>query len=153
MSEVNFDLLDLELEELADLEKFEAAPAGSYLANLTWERKEINNFPAVVAHMTLTETLELADSTLAHPEPGKKVDIAFILQRKDKESGEIIANKMGQGQLKEALVALAPAVGGSTPAEIMENSQGSSIAVVLKVRKNKDDPEITYNQLKTLAIA
>ena len=38
MSEVNFDLLDLELEELADLEKFEAAPAGSYLANLSWER-------------------------------------------------------------------------------------------------------------------
>lgn len=153
MSEVNFDLLDLELEELADLEKFEAAPAGSYLATLNWERKEINNFPAVIAHLTLNDVIELADSTVTPPEPGKKVDLAFILTRKDKESGEIIANKMGQGQLKETLVALAPEVGGRTPAEIMENSQGSSVAVVLKVRKNKDDPEITYNQLKTLAIA
>jgi len=153
MSEVNFDLLDLELEELADLEKFEAAPAGSYLATLNWERKEINNFPAVIAHLTLNDVIELADSTVTPPEPGKKVDLAFILQRKDKETGEVIANKMGQGQLKDALMALAPEVGGSTPSQIMENSQGSSVAVVLKVRKNKDDPDITYNQMKTLALA
>lgn len=153
MTDMNFDLLDLELEELADLEKFEAAPAGSYSAQLDWERKEINNFPAVIAKFKLLETLELVDSTAQAPEPGKVVDIALILQRKDKETQEVIANKMGQGQLKEILLALAPEVGGTTPAEVMENSKGSTVAITLKVRKNKDDPEITYNQLKSIVLA
>lgn len=153
MTDVNFDLLDLELEELADLEKFEAAPAGSYLAQLDWERKEINNFPAVIAKFKLLEVMELADSTATPPEPGKMVDIALILTRKDKETGDIIANKMGQGQLKDILKELAPTVGGTKPAEIMDNSKGATVAVTLKVRKNKDDPDVTYNQLKSIVLA
>lgn len=153
MSEMNFDLLDLELEELADLEKFEAAPAGSYLAQLDWERKEINEFPAVIAKFKLLEVLELSDSTVTPPEPGKMVDIALILTRKDKDTQEIIANKMGQGQLKEILMALAPEVGGTKPNEIMENSKGATVAITLKVRHNKDDKDITYNSLKSIAMA
>lgn len=153
MSELNFDLLDLELEELADLEKFEPAPIGSYSCQLNWERKEINNFPAVIAKFKILEVLELADSTAAAPEPGKVVDIALILTRKDKESNEIVANKMGQGQLKEILTELAPTVGGTKPAEIMENSQGSTVAVSFGIRANKQDPDQKYNSLKSIVLA
>lgn len=153
MSEMNFELLDLELEELADLEKFEVAPKGSYSCQLNWERKEINEQPAVIAKFKILETLELSDSTAKAPEPGKVVDIALILTRKDKDTQEVIANKMGQGQLKEILKELAPTVGGTKPAEIMENSQGATVAVTFGVRPNKNDPDSPFQTLKSIVLA
>lgn len=152
MTDLNFDLLDLELEELADLEKFEPAPKGSYSCQLTWERKEINEQPAVIAKFKILEVLELSNTTDVAPEPGRSVDIAMTLTRKDKDTGDIVANTIGQGQLKEILSVLAPEVGGTKPAEIMENSNGSTVAVTFGQRKNKNDPDQVFNTLKSIVL-
>lgn len=153
LNEDLFELLDSSVEELADLEKFEPLPAGSHLCNLTWDRKDINGHAAVTAKFTLVETLEMADSSQPVPEPGKSADIAFILTKKDKNTGEKVPNTIGQGQLKEVLRVLKEHFGGESLNQVMENSQGSQVAVIMKVRASKDDPDVKYNSLKALTVA
>ena len=153
INEALFDILDSSLEDLVDLEKFEPAPPGNYRAVMNFEKKEINDMPAVVVKLILKECMELVDPSQPVPAPDFKVDLAMILMRKDKETGDIVANSMGQGQLKEILREIAPTVGGSSPTEIMDNAQGSEVYVTLKVRTNKNDPDQKFNQLKALTLA
>lgn len=151
MSDI-FDLLDESLDNLADLEKFEPLPAGSHSVNLSFKEESNNNLPAVRVEMTIVETLELANSTDVMPEPGKKVGILYMLKYKDKQTQEIVPNKVGQGQLKEILNVLKERFGGISPRDIMAASEGANVAVTLKVRPMKDDPDVKFNTVKAIAI-
>jgi len=145
MSEVNFDLLDDTIDNLADLEAFEPLPEGSYRLANSWETKEINGKPAVIQKLTVLEVLELASSTATPPEAGKSCDIAYILTRDDGEP-----NTVGQGQFKEQMTFFKEYVGGEKPREIMENSEGAEIIATLKVRANKKDPDQKFNSIKAV---
>lgn len=151
MSDI-FDLLDESLDNLADLEKFEPFPAGSHQVSLAFLTEENNGLPVVKMNMTLVETLELANATDVMPEPGKKVGMSYFLKMKDKQTQEVIPNKVGQGQLKEILKVLAEQFGGANPREIMTNSEGANVAVTLKIRSSKDDADVKFNTLKAIAI-
>lgn len=151
MSDI-FDLLDESLDNLADLEKFEPLPAGSHSVNLSFTEENNNNLPAIRVGMTVVETLELANATDVMPEPGKKVSIMYMLKYKDKQTQEIVPNKVGQGQLKEILNVLKEQFGGNSPREIMAASEGANVAVTLKVRPSKDDPDVKFNTVKAIAI-
>lgn len=151
MSDI-FDLLDESLDNLADLEKFEPFPGGSHSVNLAFKEENLNQMPAVRMEMTMVETLELANSTDVMPEPGKKVAILYMLKYKDKQTQEIVPNKVGQGQLKEILNVLKEQFGGSSPREIMAASEGANVAMTLKVRASKDDPDMKFNTVKAVAI-
>ncbi len=151
MSDI-FDLLDESLDNLADLEKFEPFPGGSHSVALAFKEEALNGLPAVRMEMTMVETLELANSTDVMPEPGKKVGILYMLKYKDKQTNEIVPNKVGQGQLKEILNVLKETFGGSNPREIMAASEGANVAVTLKVRASKDDPDMKFNSVKAIAI-
>jgi hypothetical protein len=59
-------------------------------------------------------------------------------------------NKMGQGQLKEIVVALREVHGGDTIAQTMENSDGAEVVVTLKIRASKNDPDQKFNYIKTM---
>lgn len=151
MSDI-FDLLDESLDNLADLEKFEPLPAGSHSVSLGFKEENNNNLPTIRVEMTVVETLELANSTDVMPEPGKKVSIMYMLKYKDKQTQEIVPNKVGQGQLKEILNVLKETFGGNSPREIMAASEGANVAVTLKVRASKDDPDMKFNTVKAIAI-
>lgn len=152
MSDI-FDLLDESLDNLSDLEKFEPFPAGAHMITVDFSKEDVNGMPVVVMGMTMVETLELANSTDAVPEPGKKVNMKYFLKMKDKNTQEVIPNKVGQGQLKEILRVLQETAGGTTPLEIMEAANGMQTAVTLKVRSSKDDTDIKFNVLKAIAVA
>jgi hypothetical protein len=145
MSDVNFDLLDSSIDELADLESFSPIPAGTHRLAIEWETKEVNDMPGVVMKLTVLETVEMADSSEEPPEPGKQADILFLLKKADGEP-----NTMGQGQLKEVLAILREQHGGDTARETMDNTNGAEIVATLKVRVNKKDPDQKFNQIKTL---
>jgi hypothetical protein len=151
MSDI-FDLLDESLDNLADLEKFEPFPAGSHQVALSFKTEEHNSLPVVRMGMKMVETLELSNSSDVAPEPGKSVNIGFFLKYKDKETQEIKANPVGQGQLKEILKVLRETFGGENPRQIMENSEGANVAVTLKVRPDKNDPDVKFNTIKAIAV-
>tara|TARA_B100002003_G_scaffold237838_1_gene255398 strand:- start:423 stop:869 length:447 start_codon:yes stop_codon:yes gene_type:complete len=148
MSEVNFDLLDTSIDELADLKGFEPIPAGSHRLQISWDKKAINDVPSVILKLKVMETLEMANSNEEEPEVGKEADIAFMMLTKD---GEV--NEISQGQLKEVLKVLREAVGGDTPNEIMEASDGAEVCATLKIRANKNDPDQKFNQIRKVWIA
>jgi len=143
MSEVNFDLLDTSIDELADLKGFEPIPAGSHRLQISWDKKAINDVPSVILKLKVMETLEMANSNEEEPEVGKEADIAFMMLTKDGEPNEI-----SQGQLKEVLKVLREAVGGDTANEIMEASDGAEVCATLKIRTNKNDPDQKFNQIR-----
>jgi len=145
MSDVNFDLLDSSIDELADLESFSPIPAGTHRLSISWDTKEVNGKPGVSLKMKVLETLEMANSAEEAPEPGKESDILFLLLKDDGTP-----NTVGQGQLKEVISALREVHGGDTTKEVMENTEGAEVVATLKVRANKKDPDQKFNQIKAL---
>lgn len=148
MSEANFDLLDADLDELADLEGFEPIPGGTYQATINFSKREINNKPAVILDVKILEVLELADQSL-DPDKyvGKSNNIAYILKKDDGNP-----NTVAQGQLKGVLGALQPAFGGGSPNEIMENSDGAEVGITIKIRPDKKDPDKKYNEVVAITV-
>jgi len=140
MSDVNFDLLDDSIDELADLQAFEPIPAGTHALAITWDTKDINGKPAVIMGLKVLETLEMADSSQEPPEVGKTSDIAFLLLKDDGTP-----NTMGQGQFKEIISVLAEHCGGETARQTMEESEGAEIVGTLKIRVDKKDDTKKYN--------
>lgn len=147
-----FDLLDESLDNLSDLEKFEPFPAGAHLVTLAFRRENLNEHAVVKMDMTMVETLELASVNDIAPEPGKKVGLSFFMTYTDKATNEKTTNKVGQGQLKEILRVLQETAGGNSPTEIMAAAEGMQVAVTLKVRPDKNDPDIKYNSVKAVAL-
>ena len=148
MSDVNFDLLDSSVEDLAELEAFTPIPAGTHRLSIGWETKDINNKPSVILKMEVLETLEMANTNEEAPAAGKKADVAFMLLKDDGTP-----NTMGQGQLRAVIESLVESFGGDTTRETMEASEGAEVVATLKIRVNKNDPDQKFNNIVTLAVA
>jgi hypothetical protein len=155
MSEA-FNLLDSSVDDLADLEKFTPIPAGTHMLRYNWSFPEHDEQVIVQLKLTVVETLEMANSSEPHPEPGKTGNIRFPICMKD--GSPIIAlsgkeNTFGQGQLKEIISVLKGTYGGETTREVIMNSEGAEIATTLKVRASKNDPDQKFNEIKCLLVA
>ena len=146
MPDVNFDLLDSSVEDLAELEAFTPIPAGTHRLSIGWETKEINSKPSVILKMAVIETLEMANVNEEAPEAGKKADVAFMLLKDDGSD-----NTMGQGQLRSVIESLRETFEGDTTRETMEASEGAEVVATLKIRVNKNDPEQKFNNIVTLS--
>lgn len=155
MSDI-MNLLDSSLDNLADLEKFTPIPAGTYLLGISFNEVDDEEKVIVGVKLTVKETLEMANSREAEPEPGKETTIRCPIQMKD--GSPIISQKtgkpvtFGQGLLKEILNVLQPVMGGESPREIMTNSDGAEVVATLTVRKSKEDPDMLFNGIKALAL-
>ena len=147
MSDVNFDLLDISVDELADLEAFSPIPAGTYRLAISWEKKAINDKPAVTLKLKVLEVFELASHSETPPDAGKTSDVAFILSKDDGTP-----NTIGQGQLKEVIKVLQETFGGSTASEIMEATEGAEVIGTLKVRASKADKDQKYNSIAKISV-
>ena len=155
MSQDMLNLLDSSIDELADLEKFTPIPAGNHRLRLDWSFPEHETDVIVQLKLTVIETLEMASSAEAVPEPGKTGNIRFALQRKDGSPIMTTAGKpntFGQGQLKEIITVLAQTFGGNTTREVIENSDGAEVVATLRVRASKNDPDSKFNEIKALLV-
>lgn len=123
------NLLDVNLDDLADLPEFVVPPAGAYNATvLSVEEKKIGEHPAVEMKFKLIETLELASPTDAPVAPGTECSVSFMLD-----------NEFGIGGLKAVLAPMKAALGTSTARETMAAAAGLSVMLVTKVRNGKGD--------------
>lgn len=141
---VNFDLLDSSVEELAELDSFEAFPPGTYRLKIGWELKLINNKPTVELKYECLETLELAKVTDEPIEPGKKSSILYYLYKNDGST-----NDMGQGFLRKIIEELHKTFGGETSKEVMLNSEGAEIIATLGI---KSDEKGDKNTIKSIVV-
>lgn len=126
-TDMTADLLDMNLDDLADLPEFLVPPAGAYRATiLSCESKKIGDHPAVEVKFRLDETLELSDPTEAPVAPGTETSTSFMTD-----------NEFGVGALKAFLKPLSTAFQTSTSRETMAACKGAEIMLVTKVRKGK----------------
>lgn len=128
------DLLDANIEDLADLPEFAVLPDGHLKGIIKWEQKEVNSKPAIELKVTVTEVIELSDPTAEVPDSGLEGNVLFMLD-----------NEYGQGKLKAILKPLAAVAGGGSMREVMEASQGMEIEFISKHSTKKNDPSVKYS--------
>lgn len=153
-------LLDANVTDLADLQKFEPLPPGSYRMGVHWELPDNDEYVVVQLTLENLECLEVpgvAEENL--PAIGKKATFYMRLQRKDGEPmvwKDGSPNTQDQGRFKEVLTALAPVFNPEnalTNREMMDASEGAEVLVSLKVRASKQDKDNKFNEIKTLVLA
>lgn len=144
-----FDILDGNVDDLLDWSGFQPINGGKHRVKLSCTIDGEGKESRARISMELLETLELTNQDEGVQEPGHKSSTMYNMY--SKKDGK--PNQIGQGQLKSILQALRPTFGGDTPREILANSEGAEVIVVLKVRKNKDDPDQKSNEIKSIEVA
>ena len=141
MSSTNLDaLLELSLDDLADMPEFKVFPTGTHRCIMNLESKDINGHPAVELKLKHPGEGELADTTEVMPEAGTEGSCAFMLD-----------NEFGQGEFKNILKPLAAHYGLAKFGEIKEASAGAEVMVTTKTRQNKDKTQ-TYLKIVSLSV-
>jgi Cys-tRNA synthase (O-phospho-L-seryl-tRNA:Cys-tRNA synthase) len=127
MNDITANLLDMNLDELADLPEFVVPPAGAYQATLlSFESKKIGDHPAIELKVRFDVVEELADKTEAAPAVGTESSVSYMLD-----------NEFGVGALKALLKPLAAHFSTATANETMAASKGAQVLLVTTVRKGK----------------
>ena len=154
------NLLDSTLDDLADLQKFEPLPKGSYRLSVGWETPDNDEFIIVQLKLTMLEVLQIPGlEEDKFPQVGKAATFYMRLQRKDGEPmlwKDGTENNTDQGRFKEVLLALAPVFnpdGTLTNRQMMEASEGAEVLATLGTRANKQDPDMVFNTIRKIAAA
>lgn len=124
--------LDTSLDDIEDLPGFVVFPSGAYSIVLEegMAEKDINEHKALEVPMKLVETLEMTDQLgegETAPMVGDICTISFMLD-----------NKFGVGKLKEFVKPIAEKLGLKTVAEVVSQSKGLQLMVIIKRTYDKD---------------
>jgi hypothetical protein len=142
------DILDGSVEDLVDLKEFKPLPIGEYIVIFDYERSAD---PAGIRFLLkVKEVIELANpEEAATLEPDAKESILFSFFTKEGDD-----NSFGQGRLKQIVnEVFLPVFGGDTIAQTLDASKGAEVRVVLKHRKDKNDPDKFYPEIKSFELA
>lgn len=138
------DLLDGTLDDLADAPSFQPFPAGAHNVKISWKIKTIADMPAVELSLTYLAPVELNDPEVTPPKAGDESSTAFMLKKKDKDSGQVVTNDMGQGQWKALLAMLKTDLNldeSASNRQVMEATEGMEVLAVTAVRIDKRDKD------------
>lgn len=133
-------LLDMNLDDIADLPEFKPFPAGAYHCKFNLESKVVNKHPSIEAKLKLVAVAEMSDPTQVPPNVDDETGVLFMMD-----------NEFGAGKFKEVAKILAPALGTSNVKEIVAKSKNLDVMVVTKVRINKDTKQ-EYTDIVTLTM-
>lgn len=142
ISDSDFDaLLDLQLDDLKDLPEFKVYPAGTHIVTIEFDRKVINEHPAIELKMKAVETEELANAADTPLATGDECNVAFMLD-----------NEFGQGKLKEVMMPLSAAFGTESIGATMAAAKGATCRITTKLRTDKNDKDKKYLDLKSIEV-
>lgn len=141
MSDIQNDLLNSSIDDLADLPGFETPPPGSYILKVNMDVKKINDKDAVDASFEVVETVELKNSDDKPVIPGTKFSTAFMLD-----------NEFGVGNLKKFLKPFSEHTGIKAVGALVAEIKDYSIACLVKNRKDKNDPDRVYGSVDNISI-
>lgn len=129
------NLLDKEIDDLADLPEFKAPHTGIYRLTVTAVPKEIADKAAVEASFVVVDTIELADPTLEDSErskPGDKFSVAFFLQDNEGKDSEL-----GFGRLKEFVKPFQAHYGTANLKQLILENLKEPTSIVAKVERKE----------------
>lgn len=134
-------LLDSTLDDLEDLPSFEPYPAGAHRVLATMEAKDIGGKPCVELSFKLLETMELADPSAKEPKAGDTANTLYMLD-----------NEYGRGNLKKVAIPLGTALGVTSIREVVDQCKEVECVIITGLRKDKNDPDKRYLQVKELQV-
>ncbi|PHQ81747.1 MAG: hypothetical protein COB66_01360 [Coxiella sp. (in: Bacteria)] len=143
----NFDdLLDSTLDDLDDLPSFEPYPVGAHkvLATLAFKNIKTNEGEApdaIELAFSYLEAVELADAQAEAPKAESKCSILFMLD-----------NEFGRGNLKKCAMPLQAALGTASIRSTVEECNDVECIIMTSLRKDKNDPDKIYLQVKEIAV-
>lgn len=135
------DLLNANLDDLADMDGFGPPPDGAYKLSLSIQQKKISDAHAVEFNYSVLEALELADPTAEMPKVGKKFSEAYRLN-----------NEFGVGAMKAAIKPIAAGLGLSNLGEIIEQAQGLEVFATVGHRVDKNDATKSYARVSNITL-
>lgn len=139
MSDVD-SLLDATLDDIADLPVFAVYPAGAHRVLATFSLKDIEGHGACPElKFKLIETVELANSQDEKPEQGAESAALYMLD-----------NEMGQGNFKNAARPFQEALKCASNRELIEQVTDIECVILTGVRKDKNDPDRLYLNVKEI---
>jgi len=135
------NLLDATLDDLEDLPEFTPFKPGAHRVTASFEEKEINDKQSVELSFVLIETMELANSQDEKDAPGHISSIAFML-----------GNEYGRGNLKKCAQPFGEALGFTTIRQIVEGVKDVECLILTTTRKDKNDPDRLYLNVKEIQV-
>ena len=142
----NASFLDRTIDDIEDLASFEVPPNGTYALKVSTECKVVKDKDAVEASFEVVDTVELDDPTETPPKAGNKFSMLFFMDQ-----------EVAEGKLKQFLAPFAEAFGernlGVLVLEKLNKDQGIVAVGSVKRRKDKEDPEKFYADVRNLKLA
>jgi len=138
------DLLDTTLDDLEDLPEFKPFIPGAHKVQATFSQDKVNNKPVVKLDFTYLELVEAADPDTPeeeHPKAGDTSNTIFMLD-----------NEYGRGNLKKCAGYFQEAMGLSTIRDVVDNVKDIECILVSGVRKDKDNPDKKYLDVKEIGM-
>lgn len=146
-------LLDVSLDDIADLPSFDAFNPGAHKSTINWSFKSMEKtvdgvkkqVPHVELKLTAIETLEMAEPN--NPEvntPPKAGDTCSTMYD--------LTNEFAMGALKKAVAALEEHFNTKNLKQIIVGSEGFEMVVVTKIRYGKDDQKKIDKSKKYLQV-
>lgn len=120
--------------DLEDLPSFEPYPNGAHLVTIEFERKVVNDNPAIILKTEMVETQQLEDEAAVAPKPGDKYDFMFS-----------ISNEFGEGSLKNILAPLAEQTGITNNGQLLDHVKGMQALITTKQRMDKKNDVMRCN--------
>jgi hypothetical protein len=124
--------MDMSLDDIEDLPGFVVFPSGAYHVVLEngMAQKDINNHKALEAPLKLVEVLEISEPLGEGEEQPKAGDVCTI--------SFMLDNKFGVGKMKEFISPIAKKLGLSTVGDVVNQSKGLHMMIVIKRTYDKD---------------
>lgn len=145
------DLLDGTLDDLADAPSFKPFAPGVHRVIIKWDAaKKINDMPTIQLDLKHVETVELKNPEDTPPVAGDETSASYMLKRVDKDTKQVVANEMAQGQFKLLIQSLAKDLNmeGASPRAVMEASQNAECLAVTGIRIDKRASKTDESQWK-----
>ncbi len=146
MSNIDLDklaLLDKSIDDIEDLPGFGVPPEGTYTLKMNCAIKEINNYANIETTFEVIEALELNDPNEAPAMAGTKFS---VLAR--------IENDIAMGKFKEMVAPIAAHFDQKNVGKLVtEVIKDLVISGTVKHRKNKEDADKPYGEVKNIVVA
>lgn len=140
-------LLDADLDDLADLPEFASFPAGCHKSTLEVQIKDISGKKMIEVKLTGIETVELVKPEEDKPISAGQVSSALF----------DLSNEFAQGAFKKLMQPIKEHLGVSSLRDVIEQSKGLEVEAVTSFRKGKAKPGETeipmYFEIKKLLIS